>query len=50
MKNVEALVLRAAGINCDLETVNALELAGASAESAHINKIIENKEISKPCE
>ncbi|MFI4910663.1 MAG: phosphoribosylformylglycinamidine synthase I [Sedimentisphaeraceae bacterium JB056] len=47
MKNVEALVLRAAGINCDLETVNALELAGANAKSAHINKIIENKELLK---
>ena len=47
MKNVKALVLRAAGINCDLETVNALELAGATAESAHINKIIDNKELLK---
>jgi len=50
MKNVEALVLRAAGINCDLETVNALELAGAAAQSAHINKIIENKEMLKSCQ
>lgn len=47
MKNVQALVLRAAGINCDLETVNALELAGAAAQSAHINKIIEDKDMLK---
>jgi phosphoribosylformylglycinamidine synthase len=47
MKNIEALVLRAAGINCDMETVNALEMAGAAAKSAHINKIIEDKELLK---
>jgi phosphoribosylformylglycinamidine synthase I len=42
MENVKAIVLRAAGINCDLETVHALELAGASADRVHINRIIEN--------
>jgi phosphoribosylformylglycinamidine synthase subunit PurQ / glutaminase len=47
MKNVEAIVLRAAGINCDLETVNALEMAGAKADSAHINTLIANKESLK---
>lgn len=42
MENVKAIVLRAAGINCDQETANALELAGATAQLIHINKLIEN--------
>ena len=42
---IKAMVLRAAGINCDMETEHALELAGASAERGHINKIIEDKEL-----
>ena len=45
MKKVKAIVLRAAGINCDLETEHALELAGAQARRVHINRLIENKEI-----
>ncbi|MHC4762337.1 MAG: phosphoribosylformylglycinamidine synthase I [Planctomycetota bacterium] len=45
MKQVKAIVLRAAGINCDMETVYALELAGADAEAVHINRIIENKKL-----
>lgn len=40
---VKAIVLRAAGINCDMETEYALELAGAKAERVHINRIIEDK-------
>ena len=43
MKKVKAIVLRAAGINCDLETEHALELAGAEARRVHINRIIEDK-------
>lgn len=43
MTQVKAIVLRAAGINCDVETQFALEQAGAQAERIHINKIIENK-------
>jgi len=43
MKQVKAIVLRAAGINCDLETEYALELAGAEARRVHINRIIEDK-------
>ncbi len=43
MKQVRAIVLRAAGINCDMETEHALELAGAKAERVHINRIIEDK-------
>lgn len=43
MTQVKAIVLRAAGINCDMETENALVLAGAAADRVHINRIIENK-------
>jgi phosphoribosylformylglycinamidine synthase len=45
MRQVKAVVLRAAGINCDMETEYALESAGAQAESVHINKIIEDKKL-----
>ena len=43
MKEVKAIVLRAAGINCDTETEYALELAGASAQRVHVNRLIEDK-------
>ena len=36
-----ALVLRAAGTNCDAEAVHALELAGAGVDRIHINRILE---------
>ncbi len=42
MDKVRAIVLRAAGVNCDEETQYALELAGARAERIHINRVIEN--------
>ena len=45
MTKVEAIVLRAAGINCDLETQYALELAGALTQRVHINRLIEDKNI-----
>ena len=45
MAEVKAIVLRAAGINCDAETQYALELAGAKAQCVHINRIIENKSL-----
>jgi phosphoribosylformylglycinamidine synthase subunit PurQ / glutaminase len=45
MTQVKAIVLRAAGINCDLETQFALELAGAAGERIHINRVIENKQV-----
>ena len=45
MKEVNAIVLRAAGINCDMETEYALELAGARAQRVHINRIIEDKSL-----
>jgi len=47
---VKAIVLRAAGINCDLETQYALELAGAEAERIHINRIIENPDVLGDCQ
>ena len=43
MTEVKAIVLRAAGINCDMETEYALELAGAQTQRTHINRIIEDK-------
>jgi len=42
MEQVKAVVLRAAGVNCDVETQHALTLAGAKADRIHINRIIEN--------
>jgi phosphoribosylformylglycinamidine synthase I len=43
MDDVRAIILRAAGINTDLETQYALELAGARADRVHINRLIEDK-------
>ena len=45
MEQVKAIILRAAGINCDVETENALELAGADAQRIHINRLIEDKKL-----
>jgi phosphoribosylformylglycinamidine synthase I len=42
MTQVNAIVLRAAGVNCDVETQYALELAGAGADRLHINRVMEN--------
>ena len=42
MEKVKAIVLRAAGINCDVETEYALESAGAQAQRIHVNRIIED--------
>jgi phosphoribosylformylglycinamidine synthase len=50
MKKVKAIVLRAAGINCDRETEDALELAGAEAQRVHINRIIEDKSALDQCQ
>jgi phosphoribosylformylglycinamidine synthase I len=36
------MILRTAGTNCDAETVYAFELAGASAQKVHVNRLIEN--------
>ncbi len=45
MEKVAAIVLRAAGTNCDMETQYALELAGATADRVHINRVIEDKSL-----
>ena len=37
-----AIVLRAAGTNCDMETAYALETAGAAAERVHVNRLLED--------
>ena len=39
MPDVRALVLRSAGTNCDVETVRALELAGAATDRLHLNAL-----------
>lgn len=41
MATVNALVLRAAGTNCDAETVYAFERAGAAVERLHVNRLRE---------
>jgi phosphoribosylformylglycinamidine synthase len=42
MATPKALVLRAAGTNCDRETLFALEQAGFAAERIHVFRIMEN--------
>src|SRR5688572_21494693 len=37
-----ALILRTAGTNCDGETAYAFELADATPEKVHLNRILEN--------
>ncbi len=39
------LILRAPGTNCDFETAYAFELAGATTERIHINRILEDSSI-----
>jgi phosphoribosylformylglycinamidine synthase len=41
MSTVKALVLTGYGLNCDIETAYAFELAGATAERVHINSLID---------
>lgn len=40
MNKIKALILRAPGTNCDLETASALKRAGAVPEIVHINRIL----------
>lgn len=40
-----ALVLRAPGTNCDRESVLALELAGASAETLHVERLLQDASV-----
>lgn len=39
--NMNALVLRAAGTNCDVETAHALEQAGFTPGRVHVNRLME---------
>ena len=41
----KTLILRTAGTNCDLETSHAFELAGATTESLHVNRLLENPKL-----
>jgi len=45
--NVKALVLTGFGLNCEKETAEAFNKAGASADIIHINDVIENKNVLK---
>lgn len=36
----KTLILRTAGTNCDLETAHAFELAGATSERVHLNRVL----------
>ena len=40
MSRIRALVLTGFGLNCDLETAFALEVAGAKAERVHLNDLV----------
>jgi phosphoribosylformylglycinamidine synthase len=40
-----ALVITAAGINCEHELLHAFELAGAGADLVHLNRLLEDPEI-----
>ena len=45
MTKPKVCVLRAAGTNCDGETVTACERAGAEAERVHVNRLIESPKL-----
>lgn len=42
MAKIKVLVMRTAGTNCDQETCQAFEMAGAVTEKLHVNRLIEN--------
>jgi phosphoribosylformylglycinamidine synthase subunit PurQ / glutaminase len=44
MSAVKALVLRAAGTNCELESAHALKRAGAAPEIVHLGRFLESPE------
>ena len=47
MAKPNALILRSPGTNCDEETAYAFEMAGANAESIHINQLLADPAIIK---
>ena len=42
MATPNALILRAPGTNCDAETAHAFDLAGATSERVHLNRLLED--------
>jgi phosphoribosylformylglycinamidine (FGAM) synthase-like amidotransferase family enzyme len=42
MAKPKALIVRAPGTNCDIETAYAFELAGGESVRVHVNQLIEN--------
>ena len=49
-KTPRAIVLRAAGINCDQEARSACEKVGFAADIVHVNRVIEKKDLLKEFE
>ena len=47
MAKPNAIVITAAGINCDVELAHAFELAGCRAERVHINRLIADSSLLK---
>jgi phosphoribosylformylglycinamidine synthase len=45
MTRPKTLILRTAGTNCDAETAHAFELAGATAEAVHLNRVLKNPQV-----
>ncbi len=45
MTRPKTLILRTAGTNCDGETAHAFELAGAAAETVHLNRVLADPQI-----
>ncbi len=45
MSQPKAIVLKAAGINCDQESKSACEKVGFRADVIHVNRLVENKKL-----
>ena len=50
MPRPRALVLRAPGTNCDEEAAYAWQRAGASAETLHLNRVLESPDVLSQCD
>ena len=46
MAKPKALIVRAPGTNCDIETAYAFELAGGESVRVHVNQLIDNPGLS----
>ncbi|MFM7930210.1 MAG: phosphoribosylformylglycinamidine synthase subunit PurQ, partial [Pirellula sp.] len=46
MAKPKALIVRAPGTNCDIETAYAFELAGAEALRVHVNQLIDKPSLA----